>query len=133
MFAFPATGDELFYFIYFLNLRRHSATVTTMFSFPLHATLKDNPSCCTLRPRTTPSPEEKSMLGLMYGVLLWASINAATPLGARGCSVIDVERIKLKRSILHHPTGAALLIRRRIRKQKKKKEQLAKQSNSMNI
>ena len=30
------------------------------------------------------------MLGVMYGVVLWAEMNAATPLGARGCSVIAV-------------------------------------------
>ena len=49
---------------------------------------KVNVSCCTLRPRTTPSPEENSILGVMYGVLLWADMNTATPLGARGRSVI---------------------------------------------
>ena len=47
-----------------------------------------NPSCCTLRPRTTPSPEENSILGVIYVVLLWADMNTATPLGARGRSVI---------------------------------------------
>ena len=44
-----------------------------------------------LRPRTTPFLEEKSILGLIYGVLLWADMNAATPLGARGRSVMSLE------------------------------------------
>ena len=50
---------------------------------------KANPSCCPLRPRTAPFPEKKSILGVIYGVLLWADINAATPLGAWGalCNV----------------------------------------------
>ena len=48
---------------------------------------KANPSCCALRPHATPLPEEKSILGVIYGVLLWADMNAATPLGARGRSV----------------------------------------------
>ena len=39
-------------------------------------------SSCPLRPRTTPSPEEKIILGVIYGVLLWAGMNAAAPLGA---------------------------------------------------
>ena len=54
----------------------------------LHSRLKANSSCCPLRPRTTPFPEEKSILGVIYGVLLWADMNAATPLGAWGRSVI---------------------------------------------
>ena len=33
---------------------------------------------------TTPFPEEKSVLRVLYGVLLWAGMNAATPLGAWG-------------------------------------------------
>ena len=37
-----------------------------------------------LRPRTTPFPEGKSTLVVIYGVLLWADMNAATPLGAWG-------------------------------------------------
>ena len=41
-----------------------------------------------MRPRTTPFPEEKIILGVIYGVLRWADINAATPLGAWGRSVI---------------------------------------------
>ena len=38
-----------------------------------------------------PFPRGKSILGVLYGVLLWAAMNAETPLGARGRSVIDVE------------------------------------------
>ena len=38
------------------------------------------------RPRTTPFPEETSILGVIYGVLLCADMNAATPLGAWGRS-----------------------------------------------
>ena len=49
---------------------------------------KVNVSCCTLRPRTTPSPEENSILGVIYGVLLWADMNAATPPGSRGRSAL---------------------------------------------
>ena len=51
---------------------------------------KVNSSCCPLRPRTTPFPEQNSILGLTYGVLLWADMNAATPLGAWGRSVISL-------------------------------------------
>ena len=36
--------------------------------------------CCLLRPRTTPFPEENYKLGVIYGVLLWADMNAAAPL-----------------------------------------------------
>ena len=36
-------------------------------------------------------PEEKSILGVIYGVLLWADMNAATPLGAWGRSVMSLE------------------------------------------
>ena len=50
---------------------------------------KVNSSCCTLRPRTTPFPEENSIPGVIYGVLLLADMNAATPLGSRGRSVIS--------------------------------------------
>ena len=39
-------------------------------------------ACYPLRHRTTPFPEEKSILGVIYGVLRWADMNAATPLGA---------------------------------------------------
>ena len=52
--------------------------------------IKANPSCCPLLPRTTPFPEEKSIPGVINGVLLWADVNAATPLGAWGRSVIAV-------------------------------------------
>ena len=42
------------------------------------------PCCCPLRPRTTPFPEKNSILRAIYGVLLWAVMIAATPLGAWG-------------------------------------------------
>ena len=47
----------------------------------LNALRQGNPSCCSLRLRTTPFPEGKSILGVIYGVLLSADMNAATPLG----------------------------------------------------
>ena len=34
--------------------------------------------------------EENSILGVIYGVVLWADMNAATPLGARGRSVMSL-------------------------------------------
>ena len=37
-----------------------------------------------------PFPRGKSILGVTYGFLLWADMNAATPLGAWGRSVIAV-------------------------------------------
>ena len=37
-------------------------------------------------PRTIPFLEGKSITGVTYGVLLWADMNAATPLGAWGCA-----------------------------------------------
>ena len=61
------------------------ATTTTM------PTAKVNASRCTLRPparSTTPPPEEISILGVIYGVLLWADMNAATPPGSRGRSAL---------------------------------------------
>ena len=48
------------------------------------ALCKVNYSCCPLRPRTTPFAEENPMLWVTCGVLLWAGMNAATPLGAWG-------------------------------------------------
>ena len=53
-------------------------------------TCKANSSCCPLRPHTTPFPEEKSILGVIYGVLLWADMNTATRLGAWGRSVMSL-------------------------------------------
>ena len=50
-----------------------------------------NSCCCALRPRPTPLPEEKSILGVIYGVLLWADMNAATPLGVWGRSVMSLD------------------------------------------
>ena len=55
--------------------------------------------CCTPRPRTTPSPEENSILGVMYGVWLWADMNAATPLGSPGRS--DLRTVHLRRAGWH--------------------------------
>ena len=49
---------------------------------------KVNVSCCILRPRTTPFPEEISIPWVIYGGLLWADMNAATPPGSRGRSVL---------------------------------------------
>ena len=57
---------------------------------------KANPSCCPLCPRTTPFPEEESILGVIYGVLLWADMNAATPLGAWGRSVVSLMGLREK-------------------------------------
>ena len=59
---------------------------------PMPCIDKVNVSCCTLRPRTTPSLEEKSILGVLYGVLLWADMNAATPPGSRGRSALYADR-----------------------------------------
>ena len=50
---------------------------------------KVHSSCCPLCPRTIPSPEERTLQGVMYGVLLWADMNAATPLGASDISLAD--------------------------------------------
>ena len=51
---------------------------------------KEESSCCPPRPRATPFPEGKIkiILGVIYGVLMWADMNVATPPGARGRSVI---------------------------------------------
>ena len=48
------------------------------------AQVDSNYSCCPLRPRPTPFPEGKSILGVGYGVSLCTDTNAATPLGAWG-------------------------------------------------
>ena len=40
------------------------------------------PAAAPLRPRATPFLEGKSILGVIYGVLLWADTITATPLGA---------------------------------------------------
>ena len=66
------------------------STVCCVRDVPLAPALfKANPSCSLLRPRTTPLPEGNVVLGVIYGVLLWAGMNAATPLGAWGCSVLS--------------------------------------------
>ena len=49
---------------------------------------------CHLCPRTTSLPEGKSILGVIYGVLLWADMDAGTPLGAWGRSVMSVGRAR---------------------------------------
>ena len=48
------------------------------------------PAAAPMRPRTTPFPVEKSILGVIYGVILWADMHAATPLGAWDCSVMSL-------------------------------------------
>ena len=70
--------------------------------YSIDSIAKANSSCCTLHPRTTPFPEEKSMLGLIYGVLLWADMDAATPPGALGPSVISLDR-SLYLDLCHAP------------------------------
>ena len=55
---------------------------------------KANSRCGPLRPHTTPFPEENPILGVIYGVLLVADTNAATPLGAWGCSVMSLEPVR---------------------------------------
>ena len=50
---------------------------------------------CPLRPRTTPFSEEKSILGVLHGVLLWADMNAATALGAWGRCVITLVWLRI--------------------------------------
>ena len=59
-----------------------------------------NASCC--RPRTTPFPEKKSVLGVIHGVLLWTDMNTATPLGARGRSVISHAIVCARRTHARH-------------------------------
>ena len=48
------------------QVRRTEATRTADVSYA-------NACCCTLRPRTTPPPEENSILGVTYGALLWVA------------------------------------------------------------
>ena len=50
----------------------------------MHSKVNSSPPA----PPYYPFPEEKSILGVIYGGLLWADMNTATPLGARGRSVI---------------------------------------------
>ena len=49
-----------------------------------------------------PFPEENSILGVIYGVLLLADMNAATPLGSRGRSVISSAQPFAPRYRLRH-------------------------------
>ena len=55
-----------------------------------------------LRPHTTPFPEENSILGVIYGVLLWADMNAATPLGPRGRSAMSLEETRSATDTVRH-------------------------------
>ena len=60
-----------------------------------YPTSKVNSSCFPLRPlrpRTTPFLEERYIVGVIYGVLLLADMNAATPLGAWERSVISLDQ-----------------------------------------
>ena len=63
-----------------------TARATSSRPAPCSRESKANVSCCTLRPRTTPPPEESSILGVTHGVLLWADMNAAAPPGSRSHS-----------------------------------------------
>ena len=72
-----------------------------------------NPSCCPLSPRTTPFPDEKAILGVIYGVLLGADMNGATPLGAWGCSVMAL--ISLVRPAAHKAPSKAPRVARVLR------------------
>ena len=53
---------------------------------------KATSSCCPHAPPYYPFPRGISILGVIYGVSLWADTNAATPLGAWGHSVIAAVR-----------------------------------------
>ena len=66
-------------------------------------TYKANSSCCPLRPHTTPFSEEKPIPGVIYGVLLWADMNAATPLGAWGRSAMSLAYIVVSQVVLVRP------------------------------
>ena len=54
-----------------------------------HRVLKANSSCCPLRPRTTPFPDENPHKRGNIWSLLWAGMNPATPPGDAGalCNV----------------------------------------------
>ena len=68
-------------------------------------------SCCTLRPNTTPFPEGKPIPGVIYGGLLWADMNAATPLGAWGRSMMSLAG----KGVRCHPRRASHRDMRRLR------------------
>ena len=51
-------------------------------------TAKVSTSCCTLRPRTVPSPREINTKNTRWG-LMWTDLNAGTPPGARGRSALS--------------------------------------------
>ena len=56
---------------------------------------KATSSCTPLPPHTTSFPEEKSTLEVIYGVLLWADMSAATPLGAWVRSVMSLDVVPI--------------------------------------
>ena len=60
---------------------------------------KVNASCCPLQPHTTPFPEDTSILGVIYGVVLLADMNAATPLGASANTLRKAAELELQRCI----------------------------------
>ena len=67
-----------------------ASILTAVAAAHVHDCVQGKSQLLPLHPRTTPFPEETSMLGVVYGVLLWAGMNAATPLGAWGRSVISL-------------------------------------------
>ena len=70
-----------------------------------------NACCYTLRPRTTPPPEENSILGVIYAVLLWADMNAATPPGSRGRSALCAGVLHQQHQLgTHHRTVVVLRV-----------------------
>ena len=77
---------------------------------------KGDYSCCPPPPHTTPFPEENAILGVMYGVLLWADMNASTPPGNAGkglsgkAQLIDVDIPKLHSRLKQKLVGAISLI-----------------------
>ena len=82
---------DVFFNLHLILICRPFHGIDTTLSLSIcEVVLKVNSSCCPLRSRTTPFPEDKSILGVIYGVLLWADMNAATPLGARGRCVISL-------------------------------------------
>ena len=58
-----------------------------------------------------PFPEGKSTLGVIYGVSLWADMNAATPLRAWGRSVLSLEAVCQCGSKSGHLHGYAAMMR----------------------
>ena len=75
---------------FYLDQRRHLPEHAAKTILPLLVNHRSTQTPAAAPPRTTPFPEEASILGVIYGVLLWADMNAATPLGARGRSAISL-------------------------------------------